>query len=350
MEAWLETFAVLALLLGINSTGAEWYTESSTDPIDDTRSAIALRVERPGPWTRTGRYRLLILFCEEPRPKEKPALHAVVAWNMSAEDLLKPVDVERQEASRTTTEILTRFGDEQAQSWTYERVGTANEMFLTIPHEMDRFLREAKRATEVALRLEHDETGKETTVFDLTGSARVMNAMESGCKLLGPAANAAQHSAAGRPDKADQPSTAVRSTAAPPHAAVEERGLVSLPADERAWIEASCSRDLGPAIWSSCIRREVEAVKRGVPDISDLASHNQAWIRSSCSRDLGPAIWSSCMRREVEAVRRGMPNISDLAADNQAWILSSCSRDLGPAIWSSCVRREVEAVRRIQRQ
>ena len=30
MEAWLETFGMLALLLGVNSTsaGAEWYTES----------------------------------------------------------------------------------------------------------------------------------------------------------------------------------------------------------------------------------------------------------------------------------------------------------------------------------
>ena len=51
MEAWLETFAMLALLLGVNSTsaGAEWYTESETDPIDDTRSAVAVRAERSGP-------------------------------------------------------------------------------------------------------------------------------------------------------------------------------------------------------------------------------------------------------------------------------------------------------------
>ena len=54
---------------------------------------------------------------------------------------------------------------------------------MTFPHDMDRFLREAKRATEVALRLEHDVTGTQTTVFNLTGSARVINAMESGCEL-----------------------------------------------------------------------------------------------------------------------------------------------------------------------
>ena len=40
-----------------------------------------------------------------------------------------------------------------------------------------------------------------------------------------------------------------------------------------------------------------------MPDISDLAAHNQAWIESSCSRRLGPEIWSSCVRREAEAIR-----------------------------------------------
>ena len=68
-------------------------------------------------------------------------------------------------------------------SWTYERVEKGNELFVTFPHDMDRFLREAKRATEVALRLEHDATGTQTTVFNLTGSVRVINAMESGCEL-----------------------------------------------------------------------------------------------------------------------------------------------------------------------
>ena len=167
------------------STGAEWYTESEVDPIDDTRSAMALRVERPGQWTRSGRYRFLILKCKEPRPNEKPSLHAVIGWNISAKDLMHPVDAERLDASRTTTGMLTRFGDEQAQSWTYERVGTANEMFWTIPHDMDRFLRETRKATEVALRLEHGVAGTQTTVFDLTGSARVIDAMESGCKPPG---------------------------------------------------------------------------------------------------------------------------------------------------------------------
>ncbi|MDE0211217.1 MAG: hypothetical protein OXJ64_15200 [Boseongicola sp.] len=316
METWLETSAALALLVGMNglSAGTDWHTEISTDPIDDTRSAIALRIERPGPWTRTGRYRLLILFCEEPRPKEKPSLYAVIAWNMSAEDLLNP-DANRQDASRTTG-MLTRFGDEQARRWTYERVEKGNELFVTFPHDMDRFLKEAKRAAEVALRVEHDVTGTQTTVFDLTGSARVIDAMQSGCEL---------------PDQPRTPQTLNArqqedSTAPPPPPPVR---LLPPPSSEP-------KRKPKPL--------PVEAA------IEPLPVDNQAWIRSSCSRNLGPAFWSRCVRREVEAIRRGMPDISNLAADDQAWLRSSCSRDLGPTFWSRCVRRGVEGVRRIQRQ
>ena len=183
MEAWMEFFAALLLLAAISGMGAgsEWYTSSETDPIDDTRSALALRAESPGSWTRTGRYRLLGLFCEEPQAGEEPDLGAGIFWNVRMDDLLN-FDAEQQEATRRTTGILTRFGDEQARRWTYERVEMDSGMFVTFPHDMDRFLREAKKAKEVALRLEHDVTGTHTTVFDLTGSARIINAMANECE------------------------------------------------------------------------------------------------------------------------------------------------------------------------
>ena len=181
METWLETFAMLALLLGITSEGAEWYTESSIDPIDDTRSVVALRLERPGHWTRAERHRLMLLYCRERRPDEKPDLKAAIVWNIGAEDLSKPVDPNRDDESRATMEILTRFGDEPARSWTCERVAKGDELFGTIPLDMDRFLEETKRAAEVALRFEHEVKGTQTTVFDLAGSARLIKAMESGC-------------------------------------------------------------------------------------------------------------------------------------------------------------------------
>ena len=84
-----------------------------------------------------------------------------------------------------TMGMLTRFGDEQARKWWYERVEKGNELFVTIPHDMDRFLRESERASQVALRIEYEAKGTETTVFDLTGSARIINTMEMGCNSLG---------------------------------------------------------------------------------------------------------------------------------------------------------------------
>ena len=197
-----------------------------------------------------------MLSCKEPRPNEKPSLHAVITWNTTAGNLLDPVDTEWQDASRTTTEILTRFGDERAQSWTYDRVGTGNEMFATIPHDMDRFLKEAKKAGKVALRVEHDVTGTQTTVFDFTGSARVINAMESGCRS---------------PSQPRTPGDTRRQLAAPTPGGPPERLLVplseegavtALSADDRAWIGASCPRDPGPAFWSRCVQRQVEAIRR----------------------------------------------------------------------------------------
>ena len=183
MEAWMEFFAALLLLAAIGGMDAEgeWYARSETDPIDDTRSAFALRAESPGSWTRTGRYRLLALFCKEPQAGEEPDLRAGIVWNVRMDDLLN-LDAEPQGATRRTTGILTRFGDEPARRWTYERVETGNGMFVTFPHDMDLFLREAKKATEVALRLEHDVTGTHTTVFDLTGSAHIISAMANDCE------------------------------------------------------------------------------------------------------------------------------------------------------------------------
>ena len=186
MDAWTEFVAALLLLAAIGGmggmgAGSEWYTSSEIDPIDDTRSAFALRAESPGSWTRTGRYRLLALFCEEPQTGDEPDLRAGIVWNVRMDDLLS-LDAEQQAATRRATGIITRFGDEQARRWTYERIEMGTEMFVTFPHDMDRFLREAKKATKVALRLEHDVTGTHTTVFDLAGSAHIISAMANGCE------------------------------------------------------------------------------------------------------------------------------------------------------------------------
>ena len=131
-------------------------------------------------------------------------------------------------------------------------------------------------------------------------------------------------------------------------AAAAIASLATLPADGQAWIRSSCPRELGPAVWASCVQRQVRAVRTGMPDISGLAADDQAWIRSSCPRELGPAVWASCVQRQVRAVRAGMPDISGLAADDQAWIRASCPRELGPAVWASCVQRQAQTFRATQ--
>ena len=338
MEGFVEFFATLGILLSINnmSEGTEWYTDSMIDPINDTRSALALRAETRGTWTMTGRTRLFALFCEERQQDARPDLSVAIVWNLRIDDFLAPADAGQRGESHET-DIITRFGDAQAHNWTYERVGHSNGMFATLPDDVDRFLNEARDAPQVALRIENDVTGTHTTVFDLTGLTRVISAMEGGC--------------AEPPDPPQMPQISQQQEHSPTTSTVDtptEATIAVLPADDQAWIEDSCPRILGPASWSRCVGREVDAVNRGIPDISGLAVSDQAWIEDSCPRALGPASWSRCVGREVDAVNRGIPDISGLAVSDQAWIEDSCPRALGPASWSRCVGREVEAIRGIQ--
>ena len=156
--------------------------------------------------------------------------------------------------------------------------------------------------------------------YSLTGSRAAIQRAERECKAQQTASQAQEpqqrHEAA--------QTAAVATTAKPEHheethagelAPVEERrtpqpthnaaeaGIAALPAGDQAWVHSSCSRDLGPSFWTSCVERELKAVRTGMPDISELAADDQAWIRSSCSRDLGPAFWASCVQREAQTLR-----------------------------------------------
>lgn len=119
-----------------------------------------------------------------------------------------------------------------------------------------------------------------------------------------------------------------------------QEALASLSASNQKWVNESCSRSLGPSLWSSCVRREVDALRLGVPDISNLSSENQSWIRSSCSRSLGPNLTISCMHREIAAIEAGLPDLSILTREQRVWLDESCSRALGPSLYRSCVNRE----------
>lgn len=121
--------------------------------------------------------------------------------------------------------------------------------------------------------------------------------------------------------------------------------LSSLSSDNRSWVERSCPKSLGPSLWSSCVKREVSALKSGIPDISKLTSEQQAWIKRSCPNSLGPSLAISCLRREKAAIKGGANDLSGLSAKQKSWINQSCPKSLGPSLHQSCVSREVNALR-----
>ena len=156
--------------------------------------------------------------------------------------------------------------------------------------------------------------------YSLTGSRAAIERAERECKAQQTAAQAQEqqqwHEAAqtaaptttAKPEQREQTHTAEREpmeerrTPQPANNAAEA-AIAALPAADQAWIRSSCTRELGPAIWTSCVQREVRAIRAGMPDISELPAADQAWIRSSCTRELGPAIWASCVQREAQTFR-----------------------------------------------
>lgn len=123
-----------------------------------------------------------------------------------------------------------------------------------------------------------------------------------------------------------------------------DAALAELPKDQQAWVNRVCSRSLGPALWTSCVYREVGALKRGIPDISALKEADRAWIQRSCPSSLGPSLTISCQSRELAALRAGMPNLDAMPQDKRTWVLQSCPQSLGPSLFRSCVERESRAV------
>lgn len=126
----------------------------------------------------------------------------------------------------------------------------------------------------------------------------------------------------------------------PAHAQSPEAALSSLPQEQQAWVSRSCPRSLGPSLWSSCVQREVNALKRGIPDLSALEETDRAWLMRSCPSSLGPSLSISCLSRELAALRAGMPKLESLTPEKRNWVLQSCPQSLGPSLFRSCVERE----------
>ncbi|VVP33511.1 hypothetical protein PS854_04438 [Pseudomonas fluorescens] len=127
-----------------------------------------------------------------------------------------------------------------------------------------------------------------------------------------------------------------------------DAALSKLPPDARDWVNRSCTRSLGPSLWSSCVVREASAASRGKPNLSSLNPEMRAWVIRSCSDSLGPSLTISCLTREKAALVDGLPNISSLTEEQKQWLFSSCSTSLGPSLFVACVQRESAALRGTQ--
>ncbi|PIF52952.1 hypothetical protein CLU80_5442 [Pseudomonas sp. 29] len=127
-----------------------------------------------------------------------------------------------------------------------------------------------------------------------------------------------------------------------------DAALSKLSPDARDWVNRSCTRSLGPSLWSSCVVREASAASHGKPDLSSLNPEMRAWVIGSCSDSLGPSLTINCLTREKAALVGGLPNISSLTEEQKQWLLSSCSTSLGPSLFVACVQRESAALRGTQ--
>lgn len=119
--------------------------------------------------------------------------------------------------------------------------------------------------------------------------------------------------------------------------------LAKLTPENQAWVNRSCPQSLGPSLWNNCVRREVSALARGIPDISRLGSEERNWLLRSCPSSLGPSLAISCLTRERIALTAGMPSIANLPPDKQARIRQACPQSLPPSLYKSCVNRESSA-------
>lgn len=123
-----------------------------------------------------------------------------------------------------------------------------------------------------------------------------------------------------------------------------DAALQSIPLDQQAWVNRSCPRSLGPSIWSSCVNREVSALKVGLPDLSKLSVADRDWAQRSCPSSLGPSLAISCLFRESNSLRSGIPRLEQLSSEKRAWVKQSCPQSLGPSLYKACAEREVRAV------
>jgi len=127
-----------------------------------------------------------------------------------------------------------------------------------------------------------------------------------------------------------------------------DKVLSKLTPQMRDWVNRSCSRSLGPSLWSNCVIRESSAASTGKPDLSGLKPDFREWVIRSCPDTLGPSLTINCLNREKAAILGGLPDVSSLTPEQKQWVLNSCPTTLGPSLFVGCVKRETAALRGVQ--
>lgn len=123
-----------------------------------------------------------------------------------------------------------------------------------------------------------------------------------------------------------------------------DAALQSIPQEQQAWVNRSCPKSLGPSLWSSCVNREVRALKGTLPDLSNLSESDRDWVLKSCPSSLGPNLAISCLSRELRALTAGMPKLDQLGSEKRAWVQQTCPQSLGPNLYKACAEREFRAL------
>src|SRR5262245_29041457 len=91
---------------------------------------------------------------------------------------------------------------------------------------------------------------------------------------------------------------AILLAAVPAAAGSLDEARSQLPPEAREWVDRSCSRSLGPAMWKMCVESQLEAFAAGMPDPSVLTEEQQRWVSDSCSETLSPAMWKMCVESQ----------------------------------------------------
>lgn len=125
-----------------------------------------------------------------------------------------------------------------------------------------------------------------------------------------------------------------------PAAAIE-----ALSPDMKLWVNFACPKRMRPSQWSKCVRQEIAAISKGLPDYSNLPKEDQKWVSLSCPSALVPSRYVSCVKRELAALSAGMPDTSELSAQQRLWLKQLCPSALSPSEYRSCVSQELQGFR-----